>query len=217
MRSKFDRDLETLNTQLIAMGGLIESAIRQAVGALLHREEATAREALLFDREVDRKEVEIESLCLRLLLQQQPVARDLRVISAALKMITDMERIGDQAGDIAEITLRLPQNLELHRVDHIRAMANAATGMVKKAIDAFVARDLEMARQVSDADDQVDGLFLAVRDDLVKIVREGGDVETAIDLLMIAKYFERIGDHAVNISEWVVYSITGEHKSDESR
>ena len=217
MRSKFDRDLETLNTQLIAMGGLIESAIRQAVDALLHREESTAREALLFDREVDRKEVEIESLCLRLLLQQQPVARDLRVISAALKMITDMERIGDQAGDIAEITLRLPQNLELHRVDHIRSMANAATGMVKSAIDAFVARDLGMARQVSDADDQVDGLFLAVRDDLVRIVREGGDVETAIDLLMIAKYLERIGDHAVNISEWVVYSITGEHKSDESR
>lgn len=217
MRSKFDRDLETLNTQLIAMGGLIESAIRQAVGALLHREEATAREALLFDREVDRKEVEIESLCLRLLLQQQPVARDLRVISAALKMITDMERIGDQAGDIAEITLRLPANLELHRVDHIRSMANAATGMVKSAIDAFVARDLGMAQQVSESDDQVDQLFLEVRDDLVRIVQEGGDVETAIDLLMIAKYFERIGDHAVNIAEWVVYSITGEHKSDESR
>ena len=217
MRSKFDHDLETLNTELIAMGGLIESAIRQAVGALLHREGTNAEEAIIFDREVDRKEVEIESLCLRLLLQQQPVARDLRVISAALKMITDMERIGDQAGDIAESTLRLPKDLEIQRVEHIRSMAREATAMVKSAIDAFVARDLDLARQVTGMDDQVDQLFLNVRDDLVRIVREGGDIEAAIDLLMIAKYFERIGDHAVNISEWVVYSITGEHKSDESR
>ena len=217
MRNTFDAELQDLSLEMISMAATAEDAIDLVTRALAGRNADGAKQAIEMTRGMEEQEREIENHCLRLLLQQQPVARDLRVISAALKMITDMERIGDQAGDIAEITLRLPQNLELHRVDHIRAMANAATGMVKKAIDAFVARDLEMARQVSDADDQVDGLFLAVRDDLVKIVQEGGDVETAIDLLMIAKYFERIGDHAVNISEWVVYSITGEHKSDESR
>ena len=146
MRSKFDHDLETLNTELIAMGGLIESAIRQAVGALLHREGTNAEEAIIFDREVDRKEVEIESLCLRLLLQQQPVARDLRVISAALKMITDMERIGDQAGDIAEITLRLPKDLEIQRVETLlREQENRSSLAGSDGAIRTAARDLAAA------------------------------------------------------------------------
>lgn len=216
MRNSFDRQLDLLNTLLMEMGSLIESAIDQAVGALLQKKEDQAQAAMEFDQAVDRKEQEIESLCLRLLLQQQPVARDLRVISAALKMITDMERIGDQASDIAEISLRLPASIDFQKIEHIKAMAKDAVKMVKDAIDAFVSRDLEAALAVSPCDDVVDRLFSQVRDDLINIVRDGGgDVESAIDLLMIAKYFERIGDHAVNISEWVVFSITGEHQSDE--
>ena len=133
-------------------------------------------------------------------------------------MITDMERIGDQAGDIAELSLRLPESVDFQRLEHIRTMAKAASKMVTNAIDAFVGRNLELAESISDADDEVDALFDEVRDDLIEIVRQdSGDVAAAIDLLMVAKYFERIGDHAVNISEWVVYSITGEHKSDEAK
>lgn len=217
MRNRFDRELELLNTDLIEMGGLIESAIDQAVNALFERGSDMAYAAMEYDTEVDHMEQTIETRCLRLLLQQQPVAKDLRVVSAALKMITDMERIGDQSSDIAEISLRLPQSIDFHRLEHIRAMAKAASKMVTEAINAFVQRDLALAQSISDKDDEVDQLFEEVRDDLIQIVRhESEDAAAAIDLLMIAKYFERIGDHAVNISEWVVYSITGEHQSDEA-
>ncbi len=217
MRNRFDRELELLNTDLIEMGGLIESAIDQAVNALFERGSDMAYAAMEYDTEVDHMEQTIETRCLRLLLQQQPVAKDLRVVSAALKMITDMERIGDQSSDIAEISLRLPPSIDFHRLEHIRAMAKAASKMVTEAINAFVQRDLALAQSISDKDDEVDQLFEEVRDDLIEIVRhESEDVAAAIDLLMIAKYFERIGDHAVNISEWVVYSITGEHQSDEA-
>ncbi len=217
MRNRFDRELELLNTDLIEMGGLIESAIDQAVNALFERGSDMAYAAMEYDTEVDHMEQTIETRCLRLLLQQQPVAKDLRVVSAALKMITDMERIGDQSSDIAAITLRLPPSIDFHRLEHIRAMAKAASKMVTEAINAFVQRDLALAQSISDKDDEVDQLFEEVRDDLIEIVRhESEDVAAAIDLLMIAKYFERIGDHAVNISEWVVYSITGEHQSDEA-
>ena len=218
MRNKFDRELEILNTELIEMGALIESAIFKAVDALLKNEDALAQAAIEYDTEVDHKEQEIETRCLRLLLQQQPVAKDLRIISSALKMITDMERIGDQAGDIAEITMRLPRNLDLKRVEHIQFMAKAACDMVKDAIDAFVQQDLALAQSIESCDDVVDQLFLQVRDDLIHIIRQNsGDIEAAVDLLMIAKYFERIGDHAVNISEWVIFSITGDHITNESR
>lgn len=210
MRNKFDQELDLLNTELIEMGALIETAIDRAVGALFKKDEKLAESAIEFDLEVDRKEHEIETRCLQLLLRQQPVARDLRVISAALKMITDMERIGDQAGDIAEITLRLSESVDLRRIEHINAMAKATVRMVTDAINAFVARDLQLAGEVEQRDDEVDALFVTVRDDLIAIVRDGTeDVEAVIDLLMIAKYFERIGDHAVNIAEWVIFSITG--------
>ena len=213
MRSKFDHDLETLNTELIAMGGLIESAIRQAVGALLHREGTNAEEAIIFDREVDRKEVEIESLCLRLLLQQQPVARDLREISSALKMISDLERIGDQAADIAELTrfVRIPEGPGRQR---IQEMANAVIRMVTDSVDSFVKRDLDLAREVCREDDQVDELFNQVKKELIGLIAAEADSgELWLDLIMVAKYLERIGDHATNVAEWVEYSITGTHPS----
>ena len=212
MRNRFDKELELLNTELIKMGQLVESAIRDAVKALLEKDLALAKKAIQFDSEVDEKEKEIEHRCMKLLLQQQPVAADLRLISTALKMITDMERIGDQAQDISEITIRLINEEYIDSLEHIPQMAWATVRMVTGAVDAFVARDLDRARAVVACDDIVDDLFNQVRDDLVRLIREdGANGEQAIDLIMVAKYFERIGDHATNIAEWVVFSITGEH------
>lgn len=214
MRNQFDHELALLNTELIEMGALIENAISRAVDALIKKDEDFAKAAIEFDLEVDNKEREIETHCLRLLLQQQPVARDLRLISSALKMITDMERIGDQASDIAEITIRLETKVDMDKINRISAMAKATIQMVRDAIDAFVARDLLQAHKVIICDDEVDHLFDNVRDDLINLIKTNQmDGEQVVDLLMIAKYFERIGDHAVNIAEWVVFSITGEHKS----
>lgn len=216
MRTQFDHELAFLNTELIEMGALIENAIERAVDALIKRDKAFAKAAIEFDLEVDKKEHEIETHCLKLLLQQQPVAKDLRQISAALKMITDMERIGDQANDIAEITLRLSSGVDVKKINHISSMAKATIKMVRDAIDAFVASDLSQANSVIEYDDKVDKLFDNVRDDLITLIKASEmDGEEVVDLLMIAKYFERIGDHAVNIAEWVVFAITGEHKSNE--
>lgn len=216
MRNQFDRDLAVLHTELIEMGGLIEDAIERAVGALMQNDETLAASAIEFEEAINQKEHDIETHCLRLLLQQQPVAKDLRLISAALKMITDMERIGDQASDIAEITLRIMRSEgekpELEKIAHIGDMAKATIHMVREAVDAYVARDIEQAREVIAYDDIVDGLFEHVRDALIGLIRENNqDGEQVVDMLMVAKYFERIGDHAVNIAEWVVFSITGEH------
>ena len=194
------------------MGALIERAINDASRALLEKDPALARQAIGQGARVDEKEKQIERRCLRLLLQQQPVAADLRMISTALKMITDMERIGDQAEDISEIALRLIDDGCAGSLEHIPQMAWATVRMVTGAVDAFVARDLDRARAVIACDDIVDDLFNQVRDDIVRLIREdGADGEEAIDLVMVAKYFERIGDHATNIAEWVVFSITGEH------
>ena len=212
MRNRFDRELTTLNTELIEMGALIENAIDRAVGALFKQDEALAERAIEFDSEVDRKERDIEARCLNLLLQQQPVARDLRTVSSALKMITDMERIGDQAADIAEITHRLKLTDSPLYDTHIKDMSKSTIRMVKEAVDAFVARDLNLAQKVIAEDDEIDGMFVHVRDELINMLkREEGSPEAVIDVLMIAKYFERIGDHATNIAEWVVFSITGKH------
>ena len=213
MRNRFDRELEELQNELIEMGALIERAINDAAGALVRRDLALAKKAIESGGEVDEKEKRIERLCLRLLLQQQPVAADLRMISTALKMITDMERIGDQAEDISELTLRLAGRPYAASLEHIPQMADATVRMVTGAVDAFVARDLDRARAVIACDDVVDDLFVQVRDDLVALIRADADAaEQAIDLVMVAKYFERIGDHATNIAEWVVFSITGEHR-----
>ena len=213
MRNRFDRELSILNTELIEMGALIENAIDRAVGALFKQDESLAESAIEFDSEVDRKARDIESRCLKLLLQQQPVARDLRTISSALKMITDMERIGDQAADIAEITHRLKQTDAPLCDTHIKEMSKSTIRMVKESVDAFVARDLALAQKVIAEDDEVDDMFVHVRDELVQMLKkEESEPAAVIDVLMIARYFERIGDHATNIAEWVAFSITGRHE-----
>ena len=211
MRSKFDEQLALLNRDLTKMGSLCEEALALAAKALANADGQTAAKIAPIDSEIDQMERTIESLCLKLLLQQQPVARDLRQISAALKMITDMERIGDQAGDIAEIMLTLGAQDTQSKL-HIQEMARAAVKMVTDAVESFVKKDLTLARSVMQYDDVVDGLFDKVKEELIRLIlenRENG--EFCIDLLMIAKYLERIGDHATNIAEWVEFSITGQH------
>ena len=215
MRNKFDEQLATLNEELTQMGCLCEQAIALASKALLDKDDKLAREVIAADREVDQKERDVESLCLKLLLRQQPVARDLRQISAALKMITDMERIGDQAADIAEIALIL-KDRDIEKADHIAQMAAAAIRMVTDSVDAYVRQDLELARSVIHYDDVVDDLFVRIREDLIaKIAADPTCGGEALDLLMVAKYLERIGDHATNIAEWVEFSILGRHPEDE--
>ncbi|MDR0915794.1 MAG: phosphate signaling complex protein PhoU [Oscillospiraceae bacterium] len=212
-RSRFDEKLAELNNMLIEMGALIEYAIARATKALEEQDTATAREIIAGDSVVNDKEKEIESLCLKLLLYQQPVARDLRQISTALKMITDMERIGDHAQDISELTLLLADQEYIMNLERIPRMAEATIKMVTDSIDAFVKKDLELAHSVIDYDDVVDELFIAVRKDLIALVHENPENgEQGFDLMQIAKYYERIGDHAVNIAEWVIFSITGVHK-----
>jgi len=210
MRSRFDQQLDSLNNMLIEMGGLIESAIGHVQQALEKQDVEIAEKVIAFEEEVNQKEKDIENLCLKLLLQQQPVARDLRVISAALKMITDMERISDQAADIAEIVIMMAGTPYIKKLEHIPQMSRATSKMVTDAIDAFVKKDLDLARAVTEYDDVVDDLFDKVKFELMELIRsDNKNGEQAIDLLMIAKYFERIGDHAVNVAEWVEFSITG--------
>ena len=212
MRNRFDRQLQTLNDELIEMGGLIEQAIEMACSALVKQDVEKAEKAISFDEEIDHQERDIESLCMKLLLQQQPVAKDLRLISAALKMITDMERIGDQASDIAEIIGFLNGRIGLD-AQYICQMAVAAMRMVTESVEAYVKRDVAMAEATIQHDDVVDDLFLKVKESLIQMISENPkDGEYALDLLMIAKYFERIGDHATNIAEWVVFSVTGVHE-----
>ena len=211
MRSRFDEQLAILNRELIEMGALCEEAIALAAKALTDKDKTMAAKVAAMDAEIDQKERNIESMCLKLLLQQQPVARDLRQISAALKMITDMERIGDQAEDISEIVItldgRYAENSAL-----LKGMAESAIQMVTESVDAYVKRDTALAQQVIKMDDIVDDYFDQVKAELIsKIAGEPADGEYALDLLMIAKYLERIGDHAVNIAEWVIFSVTGRH------
>ena len=211
MRSRFDEQLAILNRELIEMGALCEEAIALAAKALTDKDKTMAAKVAAMDAEIDQKERTIESMCLKLLLQQQPVARDLRQISAALKMITDMERIGDQAEDISEIVItldgRYAENSAL-----LKGMAESTIQMVTESVDAYVKRDTALAQQVIKMDDIVDDYFDQVKAELIsKIAGEPADGEYALDLLMIAKYLERIGDHAVNIAEWVIFSVTGRH------
>lgn len=214
MRSKFDEQLELLNTELIKMGSLCEAAIINSIKALTEGDFKPAQMAINIDLDIDRKEHTIENLCLRLLLQQQPVAKDLRQISSALKMITDMERIGDQAADIAEIVM-LENITSSDNTTHIGEMAEATIKMVTDSVDAFVKQDLKLAQAVIAYDDVVDDLFDEIKKELVHTCTvEKKKSEYAIDMLLIAKYFERIGDHATNIAEWVEYSITGVRKGE---
>ena len=213
MRSRFDEQLALLNRALIEMGSLCEEVIALASRALTEGDRELAAKVAPLDEEIDQKERAIESLCLKLLLQQQPVARDLRQISAALKMITDMERIGDQADDISEIIIYLDGRTAEHD-DLLRSMARATIKMVTESVDAYVKHDTILAEKVIADDDTVDDYFEQVKRALIgKIAANPDDGEYALDLLMIAKYFERIGDHAVNIAEWVIFSITGVHNA----
>ena len=215
MRNRFDQQLEQLNEDLIELGAMCKEAIADATTALLDSDKQARQKAFMVEYEIDHKERDIESLCMKLLLQQQPVARDLRTISAALKMISDMERIGDQASDIADIAKFLEGSNITQQV-HIRKMAEAAMRMLTDSIDSFVKDDLDLAKQVIDADDEVDGQFEQIRHMLADgLVNKSATQEQVLDLLMIAKYFERIVDHAVNIAEWVEYSVTGVHSNNE--
>ncbi len=209
MRSRFDQQLRELHTEMVRLGGLCETAIAAAAQALLTGSREQAQAAGAAEREIDRLEREIEQLCLELLLRQQPVARDLRDISSALKMLSDLERIGDQAADIAELT-RFTGTLPAMGEGHIRQMAQTAIHMVAGSVAAFVQADLDLATAVVEEDDAMDELFCQVREDLLQLIRAGQSAAgQALDLLMVAKYFERIGDHAVNVAEWVRFSITG--------
>jgi phosphate transport system protein len=213
MRIRFEEQLTQLNAQLIDMGSLIEYAIENSIRAMIERDDELARKIVAFDTEVDKKERDIEQMCIKLLLQQQPVARDLRLISAALKMITDMERIGDQAADISEIVPYVSDKPYIKQLEHIPMMGKKTIKMVKDAVDAFVRRDLELANRVIEADDEVDDLFSTVKSELIGLISDdASNGAQALDLLMIAKYLERIGDHATNLAEWVEYSVTGNHR-----
>ena len=216
MRTRFDEQLRQLNIELIRMGSLCEEAISTSAKVLEGDSKAPVERVFSLEHEIDQLEHDIETRCMRMLLQQQPVAKDLRVISAALKMISDMERIGDQAADIAELTGYVADTIQQQNRLHITKMARAAVGMVTESIEAFVQGDLQLVQKVIRDDDAVDELFLRVRQELVQALKdESGKPNAILDLLMIAKYFERIGDHAVNVAEWVEYSITGVHKSSE--
>lgn len=209
MRMHFDQQLEELNLELIKMGALCERAIRRAADQLLNEKENEPQAVERIEDEINHKERDIENLCMKLLLQQQPVAKDLRMISSALKMISDMERIGDQAQDIADMSRFVKVQEIAHRMN-IGKMAEATIKMVTESIDSFVKKDLDSAAAVVKYDDVVDDLFLKVKTELPKLLQQDPqNAEYYIDLIMVAKYFERIGDHAENIAQWVEYSITG--------
>ncbi|MBE6898849.1 MAG: phosphate signaling complex protein PhoU [Ruminococcaceae bacterium] len=212
MRNRFDEQLFELNREIIEMGALCEEAIASAAKALTIGDVELAANVKKNSSSIDQMERDIESRCMKLLLHQQPVARDLRLISAALKMITDMERIGDQAEDIADIVTSLNGHT-MKGMEMIEDMARATIEMVTESVDAFVKKDVALAEQVIARDDVVDDYFSRVKHDIISLIAENSaDGEFALDLLMISKYFERIGDHATNIAEWVIYSITGTHK-----
>lgn len=213
MRNKFDEQLNRLNSMLNEMCSFIEQALSGAVTAITKNNKELAREVIDLNVDIHDRERDIESLCLKLLLQQQPVARDLRTISAALKMITDMRRIGTQAADICEIYLESEHNLSENMPGIIREMTIETIGMVNKSIDAFIKKDLTLAYEVAQSDAKVDKLFLEIKNILIDSIKTNSDgSDRSIDILMIAKYLEKIGDHANNIAEWVAFSITGEHR-----
>ena len=208
MRRRFDEQLEELNQQMQRMGMMVEESIQKAIEALLKQDVELAQATMESDSLVDQKQKEIESICFMLLMQQQPVASDLRVISSALKMVTDMERIGDHAADISEMTIHLANEPYIKNLEHVRQMATETTWMLIQSIDAYVEKDIKKAMKVIAHDDIVDELFVNAKKELIDLIhKDKNNGEQAADLLMVAKYFERIGDHATNIAEWVIFSI----------
>ncbi|MCI5821973.1 MAG: phosphate signaling complex protein PhoU [Lachnospiraceae bacterium] len=208
MRNKFDEQLLELNQEMTKMGNMIEESIAKAVEALYKRDNDLAKQIMESDTKIDRAQKKIEDICFNLLIQQQPVARDLRNITAAMKMVTDMERIGDHAADISEMSLYIGEGRDLPKFEHINQMASETVMMLNWSIEAYVSKDRQKANEVISHDDVVDRLFDEVKQDIIKLIQEKPqEGEEATDLLMVAKYFERIGDHATNIAEWVIYSL----------
>ena len=213
MRSNFDEQLNQLNDKLVEMGAIVERSITDANRALVKQDVELAKKVIENDDTIDDMEDLIEDMCQKIIMRQQPIAGDLRLILAVSKIITDLERIGDHASDISELAIFLADGKSAGKLEHIPQMAEATLSMVTKAIDAFVRKDLELAKEVIESDNVVDDLFSLVKEDVTELIKSGTDqCGHAIDLIMIAKYFERIGDHATNVAEWVVYSITGASK-----
>ncbi|MBC8570667.1 phosphate signaling complex protein PhoU [Zongyangia hominis] len=212
-RLSFDRELELLNTDLIKMAAMVEEAITKSIEALGTSNRDMAREIIDQDRQVDDIEKAIEARSLRLLMRQQPVARDLRAISTTLKMITDLERIGDQAADIADLSMRFEEESAMQVSEHLEAMASIASAMVHESVESYIHNDPAHAGAIIKRDDEVDALFVSVKNDLIEKISQNQDLaDDAIDTLMVAKYLERIADHAVNVCEWVIFYSTGLHK-----
>ena len=208
MRSKFDEQLHLLNQEMMQMGSMIEDSIQKAINALIDQNVELAKKIMDNDRQIDHEQKKIENLCFNLLMQQQPVAKDLRVISAAMKMVTDMERIGDHAADISEMTILMSKTKYIPNLEHINRMASETVQMLIRSIEAYVEKDMKKAVDVIASDDVVDDLFDKNKAELIEqIQREPQSAESAADMLMVAKYFERIGDHATNIAEWVIFAL----------
>ena len=217
MRSKFDEQLRLLNQEMMYMGTMIEDSIQKAIEALIAQNAQLAKKIMNSDSDVDHEQKKIENICFNLLMQQQPVARDLRVISAAMKMVTDMERIGDHAADISEITIMLSKEPYVLNLDDIKKMASETVIMLIRSIEAYVEKDMNKAQEVIRHDDIVDDLFDKNKAELIEqIQREPQSAESAADMLMVAKYFERIGDHATNIAEWVIFALNDKKEIKES-
>ena len=216
MRTKFDEQLRQLGMKMTHMGNLIEKNIQDAVQALLSQDTETARRIMAEDELVDQEQKKIENICFQLLIQQQPVARDLRTITAALKMVTDMERIGDHAADISELTIAMAAVPYPLRGENIRKMAGETIVMLLDAVRSYVNKDIEKAHSVIAHDDIVDNYFVKVKADLIEVIRENPEYgEHAADLLLVNKYLERIGDHATNIAEWVIFALNGNGEANE--
>lgn len=210
MREYFDLELKALNDKLIEMGALVEGAIKNTITIITNGEYDKLETSRIIEEKINKMEREIQNYCLNLLLLQSPVAGDLRTVSAALKMITDLERIGDQAIDIAEMSTYLKDCENIYSMTHLSEMAERSSNMVTTAINAFVKKDLKLAKTVATMDDAIDDLFNKVKQEVVDIINANKELDQqAIDVLLIAKYFEKIGDHAENIGEWVEFSITG--------
>ena len=210
MRSKFEKQLVKLNEEMIQMGSMIEQAIEMAISSLIKQDVEKANNTIAFADEIQQKEKILQNLCFQILLSQQPVAGDLRKVSSAMRMMNDMKRIGDHAADIAEISIHLADEEFIKKLEHLQQMAKETIVMVINSIEAYVQGDIVLAGEVIKADDIIDDLFITVKKELIHLIHEDAkNGEQATDLLMIAKYFERIGDHAVNIAEWVVFAITG--------
>ena len=216
MRSKFDEQLLELNKEMIEMGNKIILSIKNAIEALVARDENMAKAIMESDAEVDHLQKKIEGICFNLLIQQQPVARDLRTVTAAMKMVTDMERIGDHAADISEMTILMGQNSQIYKFEHISQMATETMIMLNHSIEAYVEKNVIKAKEVIEHDDIVDDLFVEAKKDVIELILNSpSEGEGATDILLIAKYFERIGDHATNIAEWVIYSLKQKEDEDE--